>query len=123
MAPGDRSVLPGTLELLVLRALREGPAHGFAVSKELRRRSAGVVDLSDGALYQALHRLENDGFVRGGWGHSDKGKRAKFYELTDRGLDRLATEARAWHRFAAAVARILGPEYGAAPEGARGASR
>lgn len=125
MPPGDRSVLPGTVELLVLRSLREGPAHGFAVSKDLRRRSEGVVDLNDGALYQALHRMENDGLVRGEWGRSEKGKRAKFYRLTDLGARRLAAEARAWHRFADAVARVLGPEYpdadpaeGGAPEAA-----
>ena len=112
MAPGDRSILPGTLELLVLRALREGPAHGFAVSKEIRRRSGDVVQLHDGALYQALHRLENEDLVRGEWGHSEKGKRAKFYELTDAGLIRLTSEVQAWHRFVDAVARVLGPEYG-----------
>lgn len=119
MPPGDRNILPGTLELLVLRALKDGAAHGFAVSKDIRGRSEGVVDLNDGAVYQALHRLENDGLVSSDWGHSDKGKRAKFYTLTDAGLARLDTEARAWHRFAAAVSRILGPEYGgvAAPEG------
>lgn len=122
MPPGDRSVLPGTVELLVLRALREGPAHGFAVSKEIRARSEGVVDLNDGALYQALHRMENDGLVQSEWGLSSKGKRAKFYHLTDRGAQRLGTDARAWHRFADAVARILGPEYagGAAAAPARG---
>lgn len=119
MPPGDRSVLPGTVELLVLRALREGPAHGFAVSKAIRARSEGVVALNDGALYQALHRMENDGLVRGEWGLSSKGKRAKFYHLTDRGEQRLSTDARAWHRFADAVARVLGPEYAerAAPGG------
>jgi transcriptional regulator len=121
MAPGDRNFLPGTLELLVLRALKDGAAHGFAVSKDIRHRSEGVVDLNDGAIYQALHRLENDGVVASHWGHSDKGKRAKFYALTEAGLRRLGAEARAWHRFADAVARILGPEYGKAvtSEGAR----
>ena len=119
MPPAHRNFLPGTLELLVLRALKDGAAHGFAVSKDIRLRSEGVVDLNDGAIYQALHRLENDGLVASDWGHSDKGKRAKFYHLTDAGLTRLDTEARAWRRFAHAVGRILGPEYDgmATPEG------
>lgn len=115
MPPGDRNILPGTLELFVLRALRDGPAHGFAVSKDIRRRSNGIVDLADGAIYQALHRLENDQLVKSDWGHSETGKRAKFYTLTDEGLARLGAEARAWHRFVDAVAGILGPEY--APDG------
>lgn len=113
MPPGERSVLPGTVELLVLRALRDGPAHGFAVSRDLRERSDGVVDLQDGALYQALHRMQNAGLLAAEWGRSAKGKRAKFYRLTDAGARKLASEARAWHRYASAVDRILGPEFGA----------
>ena len=113
MPPGDRSVLPGTLDLLVLRLLRDGPAHGFALSRELRLRTEGVVDLTDGALYQALHRMENDGLVRAEWGRSEKGKRAKFYRLTDRGAQRLRNEVRAWHRYVDAVGRVLGADFAA----------
>jgi len=111
MPPADRSILPGTLEVLVLRLLREGPAHGFALSRALRERSEGVVALTDGALYQALHRMQDEGLLSSEWGHAETGKRAKFYRLTTRGHGRLQAEAAAWHRFAAAVARVLGPEY------------
>ena len=111
MAPLDRSILPGTLELLVLRVLRDDPAHGLGVARALRSRSDGVIDLKDGALYQALHRLENDGLVASDWGHAESGKRAKFYTLAERGRGRLDAEVRSWHRYADAVARILGPEY------------
>lgn len=113
MPPGERSVLPGTVELLILRALRDGPAHGFGISRDLRKRSDGVVDLQDGALYQALHRMQNAGLLTAEWGRSAKGKRAKFYRLTDAGARKLASEARAWHRYASAVTRILGPDFGA----------
>ena len=111
MSPINRSILPGTLELLVLRILRDGPTHGLGVARALRSRSDGVIDLKDGALYQALHRLENDGLVGSDWGHADSGKRAKFYTLAERGTARLEAEVRSWHRYANAVARILGPEY------------
>ena len=111
MSPTDRTILPGTLELLVLRVLRDGPTHGLGVARALRSRSEGVIDLKDGALYQALHRLENDGLVASDWGHADSGKRAKFYTLAERGRSRLDAEVRSWHRYADAVARILGPEF------------
>jgi transcriptional regulator len=111
MATLDRNILPGTLELLVLRVLRDGPSHGLGVARALRSRSGGVIDLKDGALYQALHRLENDGLVASDWGHAESGKRAKFYTLAERGRSRLDAEVRSWHRYSDAVARILGPEY------------
>jgi len=107
MSPIDGSVLPGTLALLVLRVLRDGPAHGFGVTRALKRRSDGVIELKDGALYQALHRLENEGLVTSEWGHAESGKRAKFYTLTERGRTRLEVEVRAWDRYAGAVERIL----------------
>lgn len=112
MPPGERSVLPGTVELLVLRALQDGPAHGFGISRDLRKRSNGVVDIQDGALYQALHRMQNAGLLSAEWGRSQKGKRAKFYRLTEAGARKLASEATAWHRYASAVTRILGPDVG-----------
>jgi transcriptional regulator len=111
MTPLDRSILPGTLELLVLRVLRDGSSHGLGVARALRSRSDGVIEMNDGALYQALHRLENDGLVASDWGHAESGKRAKFYTLAERGRSRLDAEVRSWHRYADAVARILGPEF------------
>ncbi len=117
MAPGNRSILPGTLELLILRVLRDEPAHGLGISRSLRSRSEGVIELQDGALYQALHRMENEGLIASDWGHADSGKRAKFYHLAPEGTRRLTTEVEAWHRYAHAVSLILGPDFAA--EGAR----
>lgn len=109
MKSADRTLLHGTVELLILRTLARGPAHGFAISRELGRRSDGVVELKDAALYQALHRMERQGLLESEWGLSGKGKRAKFYGLTPAGEERLRNEAAAWRRWAAAVERILGP--------------
>ena len=112
MNRADRGLLHGTVELLILRTLQGGAMHGFAVSRALRARSEGVVVLKDAALYQALHRMERQGLVEPQWGVSEKGKRAKFYELTAAGRRRLEREASAWRRYAAAVSRILEPGTG-----------
>jgi len=117
MAPGNRSILPGTVELLILRILRDAPAHGLGISRTLRARSEGVIALQDGALYQALHRMENEGLLSSDWGHAESGKRAKFYQIAPEGGRRLTTEVEAWHRYAQAAAQVLGPDF--APEGGR----
>lgn len=108
-------VLPGTVDLLVLRTLRDGPAHGFAISRQLQRRSDGVVELQDAALYQALHRMAARGWVESEWGVSDRGKRARFYRLTPTGVKRLDREEREFRRFVDGVLRVLafdGPNDG-----------
>ncbi|HEX9886798.1 MAG TPA: PadR family transcriptional regulator [Longimicrobiales bacterium] len=110
MAQADSGLLHGTVELLILRSLTEEPRHGFAISRILESRSGGVVVLKDAALYQALHRMERQGWIESEWGLSEKGKRAKFYQLTPAGAKRLGREAAAWRRYADAVARILAPE-------------
>lgn len=104
-----RALLPGTVDLVILRTLSEGPLHGFAVSRSLRARSEGLLDLQDAALYQALHRMERSGWVEGKWGISEKGKRAKFYRLTREGRRQLEREAGFWRQYAEAVFRILDP--------------
>lgn len=109
MAKHDRSVLPGTVDLVVLRVLQEGPMHGFGISRKLSRRSGGVVELEDAALYQALHRLESRGLLEGEWGTSENNRRAKFYRLTEKGLTALEREISSWRRYAAAIARVLEP--------------
>jgi transcriptional regulator len=114
MADGpERSVLPGTVELLILRALADGPQHGFGISRDLGRRSEGVVELQDAALYQALHRLRRQGLVEAEWGLSDHNRRARFYGLTQAGRRRLAREEHDFRRYVGAVLRILD----SAPEG------
>lgn len=105
----ERTVLPGTVELLILRTLSSGPQHGFGISRDLREQSEGVVDLQDAALYQALHRMRRQGLITGEWGMSDQNRRARFYRLTPAGERRLAREERDFRRYVAAVLRILGP--------------
>lgn len=109
MTDSHRGLLPGTVDLVVLRTLTEGPRHGFAVSRAIAERSDGVLDLQDAALYKALHRMEEAGWVDGEWGVSEKGRRAKFYRLTGEGRRQLDREEGFWRRYAAAVYRILDP--------------
>ena len=110
---GERTrdgILPGTADLLILRTLADGPAHGFGISRLLRDRSEGVVEMQDAALYQALHRLARQGLVESEWGVSDLGKRAKFYRLTAEGTRRLAREERDFRMYVEGVFRVLGFE-------------
>jgi transcriptional regulator len=109
MSPSQRGLLPGTVDLVILQTLTEGPLHGFAMSRAIRSRSRGVLELQDAALYQALHRMEESGWVEGEWGISEKGKRAKFYRITRAGRRQLDREAGFWREYAAAVFRILEP--------------
>lgn len=104
-APID--LLQGTLDVLVLKALSWGPRHGHAVARLIRDTTAGALDVTDGSLYVALHRLEERGLVEGDWGLSDKGKRAKFYALTTAGRQQLRAETAAWQRYADSVTRML----------------
>jgi PadR family transcriptional regulator PadR len=109
MAESSRGLLPGTVDLVILRTLDEGPLHGFAVSRAIRARSEGILELQDAALYQALHRMEESGWVEAEWGISEKGKRAKFYRLTAAGGKQLVREEGFWRRYAAAVFKVLEP--------------
>ncbi len=105
----ERTVLPGTVELLILRMLADGPLHGFALSRRLLERSGGAIDVQDAALYQALHRLARNGVIAGEWGVSDNKRRARFYRLTGKGARRLAAEERQFRDYVAGVFRVLGP--------------
>lgn len=104
-----RGLLPGTVDLVILQTLTKGPMHGFAVSRSISARSDGELELRDSALYQALHRMEKAGWVEAEWGISDKGRRAKYYRLTDAGRGRLAHEVGFWKRYSAAVFKVLEP--------------
>ena len=116
MATRPLDLLQGTLDVLVLRTLTWGPMHGYAVSRSIRQRTDGVIDIEDAPLYKALHRLEHAGFVAAEWGLSENNRKAKFYRLTAAGRKRLAVETGKWDRLAGAIARILRP----AGEGSRG---
>ena len=102
------SLMQGTLDVLVLKALSWGPQHGHAVARAIRAATDGTFDVLDGSLYAALHRLEEQECVGSDWGLSAKGKQARFYRLTARGRRRLQSEAIQWQRYAAAVSTMLG---------------
>jgi PadR family transcriptional regulator PadR len=102
-------VLQGTLDLLILRTLRFGPNHGRAIGKHIQRTSEDLLQIETGSLYPALHRLEAQGWIESSWSLSDKGKRAKYYRLTPRGLKQLATARSRWAALARAIALVLGP--------------
>src|SRR4051812_22835363 len=107
---GDQRIpLPqGTLDLLILKAIALNPQHGWAVSERIQQISSGVLQIQQGSLYPALHRLERRGWIKSQWATSDNNRRAKYYELTKAGRKQLGTETDSWRRLAAAVAQVLG---------------
>jgi PadR family transcriptional regulator len=109
MAQQSKGLLPGTVDLVILQTLTQGALHGFAVSRSIKSRSGGTLELQDAALYQALHRMEKAGWIESEWGVSDKGRRAKYYDLTRAGAKQLAQEVRFWEKYAAAVFKVLEP--------------
>ncbi len=108
------ALLQGTLDVLILKMLLAGPQHGHGITVAIEQQSASVLLVDHGSLYPALQRLESKGFVTAKWGTSDNNRRARFYSLTKAGR-RAATQGTSdWHRFAAAVTRILGTSGGGA---------
>jgi PadR family transcriptional regulator len=106
----DRSDLPqGTLDLLILQIVAAGPIHGYAVAQRLQQVSRDVVQVPQGSLYPALHRLENRGLLTADWKMSDTGREAKFYRLTPKGRRQLKEEAASWLRLTEAIGLILKP--------------
>src|SRR5262245_7659628 len=104
----DRVALPqGTLDLLILKTVALGPQHGWAVSQRLHQISSATLEIRQGSLYPALHRLERRGWIKARWGTSDNNRRAKYYELTRQGRAQLDSDAAAWRRLSAAVAQVL----------------
>jgi PadR family transcriptional regulator PadR len=101
------SLLQGTVDLLILRALQGGPAHGYSVTRWVRERTGGVLAIEDAALYQALHRLEAHGWIEAEWGLSENNRRAKYYSLTAEGRRELRVEVTTWKRYAEAVFKVL----------------
>jgi transcriptional regulator len=100
-------LLPGTLDMLVLNALRGAPRHGYAIAQFILRASDEVLRVEEGALYPALHRLELRGWLRSEWGASENNRRAKYYRLTALGRRELDREAADWDRIASAVTRVM----------------
>ena len=100
-------LLQGTLDLLILKTLAVEPMHGWGISLRIQALSREVLQVNQGSLYPALHRLEQRGLIAAEWGNSDNNRQAKFYELTKRGRKQLTEETRNWERLADAVARVL----------------
>ena len=108
-------LLQGTLDVLILRTLLGGRAHGHAIAKHIQRTSEDLLQVETGSLYPALHRLEAKGLISASWALSNKGKRARFYRLTSLGRKQLVAEQSKWESFSRAIALILNPVDQEAP--------
>jgi transcriptional regulator len=106
MAPKS-DLLQGTLDLLILRTLARGPMHGWGISLQIQNTTQDVLQVNQGSLYPALHRLEQQGWIEAEWGNPENNRQAKFYRLTRDGRKQLAEETRNWERLSTAVARVL----------------
>jgi PadR family transcriptional regulator PadR len=116
MPEAARTELPqGTLDLLILRVVALGPLHGYAIARRIRQMSREVVDVQQGSLYPALHRLENRALLAADWKLSDTGREAKFYRLTARGRAHLESETASWRQLVEAVGLILRGKEGERP--------
>ena len=107
-------VLRGTLDLMILQALRRGPEHGYGITRWIREQSGDALQVEDGALYPALHRLVERGWIAAKWGVSENNRRARFYELTSAGRIQLREELRTWQRFSEAMSKLV--QAGPAPK-------
>ena len=107
MAKKRDNIIPGTLNVLILKALSWGPIHGYGISRWVQEATDEVLRVEEGVLYPALHRLERDRLLTSAWGVNDTGRRAKFYSLTARGRKQLEAEAARWRRSSEAVSRIV----------------
>jgi len=112
-------LLQGTLDILVLKAVVNEPLHGYAVARWIRETTDDALQIEEGALYTALHRLEKRGWIQSDWGLSENNRRAKFYGLTTSGMKQLRKGSLAWARYAEAVSKVLGsPEMALGSEAA-----
>jgi PadR family transcriptional regulator PadR len=107
MTDRQADLLQGTLDLLILKTLALGPHHGWGVSQRIQQMSKEVLQVNQGSLYPALHRLEHRGWIAAEWGTSENNRKAKFYRLTKRGQAQLQAEEAQWRRFSEAVEWIL----------------
>ena len=105
MASAD--LLPGTLDMLVLKAVSLGPLHGYGVLLRIGQITNAALEITQGALYPALYRLETNGFIKAEWGESENNRKARFYRLTPKGRRRMKEETESWNRLAAAIAAAM----------------
>ena len=109
MAPLEKTdLLQGTLDMLILKIVALGPVHGYGISQRIRQISKKVLQVQQGSLYPALHRLEKRGWLAADWGESENGRQAKFYRLSAKGRRQLTTEEATWSRMSEAIALVLG---------------
>jgi transcriptional regulator len=107
MTPGTPDLLPGTLDLLILRTLHKDALHGWAISERIQQLSEDVLQINQGSLYPALHRLEHHNWIEAEWKVSELGRRAKYYRLTTAGRKQLTVETREWDRMQNAISRVM----------------
>lgn len=107
MTPPSEDLLQGTLDLLILKTIALEPMHGWGIALRIQQLSKEVLQIGQGSLYPALHRLEYRGWIRSDWGASENNRRAKFYSLTRTGKQRLETELASWDRLSSAIAHVL----------------
>ncbi|HEX3158180.1 MAG TPA: PadR family transcriptional regulator [Gemmatimonadaceae bacterium] len=105
--PTDLDLLQGTLDVLVLKTLSWGPRHGYAIARWIRETTAEELQIEEGALYPALHRMERKGWIESEWGLSETNRRAKFYQLTTAGRQQLRAQTSTWTRYVSAVGKVL----------------
>lgn len=110
MGRSEKKLLHGTLDTLVLKTLSHGPRHGYAIARWIENETDEAILVEEGSLYPALYRMEKKGLLKSSWGVSELDRRAKFYELTDRGRTVLEDSTEEWLRFSDAVTSILAPE-------------
>jgi PadR family transcriptional regulator len=107
MPPQSVDLLQGTLEFLVLKTLSWGPMHGFAIARWIRKATDDALEVEEGALYPALHRMERKGWIESDWGVTENNRRAKYYQITRLGREQLRREETSWTRYVSAVSKIM----------------
>jgi PadR family transcriptional regulator PadR len=108
-SPMQSEMVQGTLDMLVLKTLVMGPAHGYTIAEAIERGSADVLQIEHGSLYPALHRLQNRGWIASFWGTSENNRKAKYYRLTPEGKKQLAAQSARWDEIVRAIGRIMSP--------------
>ena len=109
--PDAGDILQGTLDMLILRTLVMGPGHGYKIAQAIEKTSENALEVEQGSLYPALHRLEDRGWVSSEWGVSENNRKAKFYRLTDKGRNELNAATGRWRRMTRAIGLILGESF------------
>ena len=107
MTKTKQEILRGTLDMLILKTLSLAPMHGLGISRRIEQITDGVFQVKPGSLFPALHRIEQEGWIKGEWGESENNRRAKYYELTDAGKSRLGEEKQSWSHLVVTISKIL----------------